>query len=297
MVIPNEELKKFKKLNKLLKEFHGLQEKIKFKDIYSVKLQAILQNSTRKSVGCEAKYRLNPTLDENGKEMNTGHSRWGGSTNYVLTREGIKEEFGYTGEFKCRKMDGGSWWTDYVDNKVVTASLIKCLKKKDVRCESALKEHIQMRKDMLDLHIEDGEYFHKMTLASPIKIQTSVEQLEDDECDEENRPRFETNTIVFKLSGGWGWGGSEVAFVDGEVKWNKGNTYNSPRWEYDKFDDLASQCNFVQFIRYSEPETYDTLVNALNEQIAAVKQYIVDQTAQIEALLAKYGHYLVYSEL
>ena len=298
MKIPREELKKFNRLNELLNEFYSLKDKIQFKSIYAEKLQLLLQNSTRKSVGCEAKFRLNPEVKDDGT-LNNNHYRWGGNgTHWVLTREGIKEEFGYTGDFKCRKPTSSIWWDDYIANKGVTAHLIKCLGHKDVRCNEALKEHIQMRRDLAKLKIEDGDFFNKVELSMPIKVQRSVEASYNDNGYDEEEVEvtdFSTSTLVFKLGGGWN--NSSIALVNGEVEWKKASTYHNAEWEYDTHDVLGNKSSFVQFIRYSEPETYDILVKNIQEQIDAVKAYITKQTAEVEAVIAKYGHYLVFSEL
>lgn len=297
MRIPREELKKFNKLNELLKEFYSLKEKIQFKSIYAEKLQNLLQNSTCKSVGCEAKFRLNPEVKADGT-LNNNHLRWGGNgTHWVLTREGIKEEFGYTGDFKCRKPSSSIWWDEYVSNKVATTALIKCIGHKDVRCDAALKEHIQMRRDLHKLKIEDGDFFRKVELSLPIKVQRSVEDHYEEDAyeDEVEVTGFSTATLVFKLGGGWN--DSDIAMVNGEVKFQKKSMYRDEEWVYDKHDSLAGSCKFVQYLRYSEPETYDVLVKTIQEQIDAVKAYITKQTAEVEAVIAKYGHYLVFSEL
>jgi hypothetical protein len=295
VIIPREELKKFNALNKLLEEFYGLKEKIQFRGIYADKLQLLLQNSTRKSVGCEAKFRLNPELKDDGTLSNS-HPRWGGDgTNWVLTREGIKEEFGYTGDFKCRKPTGSIWWDRYVKNKVVTANLIKCIGEKDLRCEAALREHIQLRRDLLKLSIEDGEYFKKIELPVAMIVQGAVEGDYGDEDEDIKVPKFSTCNLVFKLGGGWN--DSDIAMVQGEVVWKKKSTYQDAEWQYDKHDSLSNKCSFVQYLRYSEPDTYNVLVNHIKYQIAEVKEYIAKQTAQVEAVIAKYGHYLVFAEL
>ena len=297
MIIPRSELKKFNTLNELLKEFYELKQKIQFRSIYAEKIQGLLQNSTRKIVGCEAKYRLNPKVKDDGT-LNNNHSRWGGDgTHWVLTREGIKEEFGYTGDFKCRKPDSSIWWDQYVKNKVVTTGLIKCIGHKDVRCEAALKEHIQLRRDLLKLSIEDGEYFNIVNLKVPIKVQRSVEDRYEEGAyeDEVEVTGFSTATLVFKLGGGWH--DSDIAMVEGEVVWRKASTYQEAEWQYNKHDSLSNKCSFVQYLRYSETETYDVLVKTIQEQIDAVKAYVTKQTAEVEAVIAKYGHYLVFSEL
>jgi len=297
MIIPREELKKFNKLNELLQEYYSLKEKIQFRTIYAAKIQNLLQNSTRKSVGCEAKFRLNPEVNDDGSPNNY-HSCWGGDgTHWVLTREGIKEEFGYTGDFKCRKPSSSIWWDAYVNNKVATTALIKCIGHKDVRCESALKEHIQIRKDLHKLKIEDGTFFNKIELKLPIKVQRSVEaKYSDDYCEEEVEViGFSTSTLVFMLGGGWR--DSTIAMVDGEVKWRETGAYQSAGWEYNSHDTLENKASFVQFLRYSEPEVYDVLVKTIQEQIDGVKAYITKQTAEVEAVMTKYGHYLVFSEL
>lgn len=291
MKIPKDELRKYRAINDLLAEFYMLKEKVQFRNIYSEKLQALLQNSTRKSVGCEAKFPLNSEAQEKGHNVNDGYSH----KHWVLTREGIKEEFGYTGEFKCRKPSFSIWWADYVESKIATANLIKLIGHKEVRCDSALKEHIQMRRDMLKLRIEDGEYFAKIELPVALDVQCSVEDGVQDDGETEDAPKFSTKTLVFKIGGGWNE--TEIALVDGAVKRRAATNYQEAGWEYDEFDNLGNKLSFVQFLRYSEPEVYDVLMKVLREQIVEVQKYITKTTAEVEAVIAKYGHYLVFNEL
>lgn len=291
MKIPKDEFRKYRAINDLLAEFYMLKEKVQFRNIYSEKLQALLQNSTRKSVGCEAKFPLNSEAQEKGHNVNDGYSH----KHWVLTREGIKEEFGYTGEFKCRKPSFSIWWADYVESKIATANLIKLIGHKEVRCDSALKEHIQMRRDMLKLRIEDGEYFAKIELPVALDVQCSVEDGVQDDGETEDAPKFSTKTLVFKIGGGWNE--TEIALVDGAVKRRAATNYQEAGWEYDEFDNLGNKLSFVQFLRYSEPEVYDVLMKVLREQIVEVQKYITKTTAEVEAVIAKYGHYLVFNEL
>lgn len=292
MIVPQAEITKMIALNAELHRFHGLYEKIQFKSIYREKFDMLLQTSIKKIVGCKERIRLNPQKDDDGKVI-TGHNyRWGGKTAYVLTREGIKEEFGYTGELKCRIPTNSNWAQEYVADKKITAALIKLVGSKEIQNQDALKEHIQLRKDLEKLSINDGEYAHIVTLATPIVVQEcmSVHTKGTDE------PRFTTDTIFVTLE--HSWGEDDFNMVDGKVTEKAERNYRGNKeYKFDHFHKFSQNMDFETYLRYSEPATYDVILKLVRDEIALVNQYIIDSTKKIEAMLEKYGHLVVFTTL
>jgi len=266
-------------LNVRIKEFTSLQSELQFKERYEDKLKNILMSSSAKLVGCNAKIKINPRAVDASRYSNT---------EYVLTRSGIKESFGYDGSFKARFMSGSHWIHDYVKEEAATIGLVKLLKSKELQFADGLRLHLQARQDISKLELDNERYTKHIKNKLVLPIYGNIE-------DGANDNKEETSELV--LSTSQGYASKNIDFVvPGTVK-KLSRQYYGEELEGNTIVSFSGHFSFIEYLRISEEPTYSELMRLLAEEIVKCKKYIAIKSTEAEAVLTKYGQYLVFNEL
>lgn len=279
MIVNPNDVKKFTALNNKLKEFCLLQNELQFKNTYEPKFKNILMCSASKLVGCEAKIKINPRAE--------GASRYN-SKEYVLTRQGIKESFGYNGDFKARFIQYSGWIADYVSEAEVTAGLVKLLKSKECQSPEALRLHLQAREDISKLGIEDENYAVHVKSNKVFSVFGNIEAGEQDKEDK-------TTELILTTSSGWPSKALSLC-TPGSVSLSK-NMYRGKSYDGNVILGLSSMATFIEFLRVSEEPTYTHIMDLLDEHITKCQAHIKSMQSSLDVVTNKYGQYLVFKEL
>jgi hypothetical protein len=279
MIVNPNDVKKYQALNKKLKEFCLLQNELQFKNTYEPKFKNILMCSASKLVGCNAKIKINPRKE--------GASLYG-AKEYVLTRQGIKESFGYNGKFKARFITYSSWINDYVTDNGVTVGLVKLITSKECQSPEALRLHLQAREDISKLGIEDENYAVHVKSNQVFSIFGNIEVGEQDKEDK-------TTELILSTSSGWS---AKVLCLctPGSVHLSK-NMYQGKSYDSDVILGLSSAATFIEFLRISEEPTYTQIMDLLQEHITKCQAHIKAKQTALDVVTNKYGQYLVFKEL
>jgi hypothetical protein len=279
MRVDPKEIKKYQKLNQKLKEFTALQSELQFKNTYEPKFKNILMCSASKLVGCDAKIKINP---REGKSHSYGHIE------FVLTRQGIKESFGYTGEFKARFIQYSSWIAGYVSDNDVTAGLVKMLKSKVCQSDDALRLHLQAREDISKLGMEDENYAVHIKANKVFTVYGNIEEGYQD---------IPEQTTELVLSTHNSWSAKNLSLAEPGSVVLSPNTYRGKTYDLTTLLGISSQATFIEFLRISEEPTYTQIMDLLQEHITKCENHIKTKQAALEAITNKYGQYLVFKEL
>lgn len=278
MRVSQQEVQKFKLLNNKLNTFYALDEELHFCTKVADKMTAIIMSSSAKITKCTAKLLLN-ARDPN-------QSRWDG-TEYVLTREGIKETFGYTGDFKARLIAGNRWFTEYVKCAKAQAGLIKLLNDPKINNPDALKLHVQAMNDIANLNLENESY---CAHSKGKYLLTVFGDIEGDQQDES----IQTDEILLDTANSYSSHSIEIV--------EQGSTKSVSHWNRTRVEGtiityFTKDAPFKDFLRVSEEPTFTRLIECLDEHIAICKAKIQAQDKKINEVLEKYGQFLVYKEL
>jgi len=279
MRVDQKEIKKFQKLNQKLKEFTSLQNSLQFKNSYEPKFKNILMCSASKLVGCEAKIKINP---KDGKSHSYGHIE------FVLTRQGIKESFGYTNEFKARFMSHSSWIAGYVSDNEVTAGLVKLLKSKVCQSDDALRLHLQAREDISKLGMADENYAVHIKSNKVFTVYGNIEEGSQDTPEQ-------TTELVLSTTNGWSAKNLSLA-SPGSVSLSA-NVYRGKTYDMNSILGISSCATFIEFLRISEEPTYTQIMDLLQEHITKCENHIKTKQSALDTVTNKYGQYLVFKEL
>lgn len=270
MIFPQEELEKRETLNSLISEFLSLSQQYQFGGRYNEKLGKIISMMASKLVGCDDRISLT-------KSEGYYHSA------KVLTRDGIKEEFGYDGR-KAREPYGSGWIDAFSKDDRAIISFIHLTKSPLIQNKPQLEKVIQALLEVKQLPGNQGAHFvHKLNRG--YSIQVNIEK-------EGDGGHFSC------IEGGLGEGynSSAIYLSDSSIK-NSDNSYYGSKAKYSSVFTIRGKLSLVEYITVSEPDVYSIIVDKLKESIRLGKEQIEVTEAQYQKVLANYGEYLVIKEL
>jgi hypothetical protein len=204
----------------------------------------------------------------------------------VITREGIKEIFGYK-EHKARVPYSSSWIEDFCKKDEVIINLIQLTKSKLIQKPEVLK---QLIKALLEIRALPGAqgYHGITTLPAYVEIQAQLDN-------PISQPLHKANCIETLLRNTYR--GQMILFTDTSIIMPTSHSHYGPDTKYEVVYEIHGSLELVEYIRVSEPQTYNLLISTIQIHINQCKQKAKEVEAQYQKVLNEYGEYLMFKEL
>ena len=271
MIFPKEELDKHTKLNELIEEFLTFKQEFKFRERFGGKLCTIVNGLSSKLVACDVRIQLS-------KDHNYRNNGW------VLTREGIKELFGYQGE-KARTPYGHSYYDDFANSEQLMCNLIKLITHAEIQKPEALKKLITFLLEVRNLKEIQKYHAHKKT--GPLQLQPQIDKKAEG---------LQFSCIEMGIADHWG--GIGIFFTDSSKKTVQRNSYyNQEQTLYEEVIKIDGALSLTEYLQYSEEPVYSMLIAYLQENIIKCKETQLPGEQMYQDMFTKYGEYLVMSQL
>jgi hypothetical protein len=274
--IPSGEWEKKARLEQLHNNLMKLSELCDIDEHYGLKFSQMLQMATSKLVGCEARLEV----------CKLKHA-YRGSQWFGLTRDGIKESFGWDMKEKKLRRMSGNFWKQYVGENTFIPGLEGLLGNPEIQNAQGLQVAIAFTKDLKKLLGKKNTYggyrsrdvaFEKdYELPSPVKYQEDLNL--------ESPSKHTIKKIHIHISGGYG--GVTIKLGGGAAGDELDFNVNQEQ----------SRLDINKYIGVSEPEIYDNLVAVMERAAGEAKTYLDQVGKNWKEIMEKYGQFAMLVEM
>lgn len=279
MIFPREEKLKYEKLQAKLDRLNASCKKMDINTFYSNKFETIVLCASQKLILRTEKIKL------------TEGAFYGGYT-LSLTGSGIRQHYGYAGHH--RRPEGN--WLHFLINGPHDKSLqnkkwLADLSKKWDEIKEMAKDPTtvdnlkQVLEDIRSTHFFGSNYNdvnltheEKVALGTPVEIQGS-EELKEGKGENDSDHTFTATRLVVELND-----------CDISISLEKNKASNV-------CFQIVERLMLSDYIRISEPDTYDAITKLIDELILKVDTKVAAKTQALDAVVQKYGQYICYKEL
>jgi hypothetical protein len=255
-------------LNQLIEELFSYNDLFNFTRTYSKSLCTILEGISSKLVSCDTRIQLSKERDYN-------------SNGYVLTRDGIKELFGYQGT-KARTPHGCNYYKRLAANNSVISSLIRLIGSPAIQKSEALKKCIKFLLEISPL--EDQGSYSSLLLTEEYTL-----QMHPDSGD-----TYRFSCLECYVTQRWGETG---VYLTNSNEIRPVNTYSSTIPKYEAVVKVTDIMNTVDYLQVSEEPVYSLLCTFIRENINKCKEQAAITDKNYQTILERYGEYLVVGTL
>lgn len=278
MIFPREEKLKYEKLQAKLGRLNASCKKMDIFTSYSNKFETIVLCASQKLILRTEKIKLPEG------EFYGGHT-------FSLTGSGIRQHYGYEGHHRRPE---GNWLHflingphyESLQNKKWLADLSKQWDeiKKIAKDPTTVDNLKQVLEDIRSTHFFGSNYNvnlrheEKVALGTPIEIQGS-EGMEEGKGENDSDHTFTATRLVVELND-----------CDISISLEK-NKASNVCFQIDE------RLMLSDYIRISEPDTYDAITKLIDELILKVDTKVAAKTKALDAVVQKYGQYICYKEL
>jgi len=290
LIFPREEKLKYEKLQRLLDNLKETCKKMEIGTYYDEKFSTIIKCASQKLVGCTDELPILADKDNTKGE-------------YQLRRRGLVIGFGYMGNrYKIPdsnylsniiigpsydKKDNRGFFKKFAtslqslqskaQNPAGVGTLLQALQ--DIKATKFYKNN-----DGWSSKTDDIEIKGSRPLVVPLEIQASEEIEEPKERDFYDDESLTCSISVSKVR-------ITLKHDDLELKFSAANA------EAEEGFVLGEELHLSDYIRISEPATYDCITKLIIDLTAQVNSKVAKEAAHLDMVLEKYGHFLCYKEL
>lgn len=275
MIFPQEERDKFNKLKALLYQLTTFQQKMKVSTYYGEKFLDIVRGASQKLVGCDEQVQVCKKTEQSG----SGEA-------IQLRRKGLVVEYGWTST-RYKDIPGLSTIMGKEYMQVVRG--LRAMKAKSQNPEG-VENLVEILEDMHKVGLFKGGGDADLEIKTTIKLGSRMHVQQSEEFDptkDEDRNYWDEDDC-------------DDVVVANKVKLNL--DYNSMSFMFqqtkDKYWEIdGPDVRLLEYIRISEPAVYDTVTNVVENAILMVNSLVATKCNAYDAILEKYGQYLVLKEL